>query len=124
MSPVLLFIATVLGLLLGTFLFARVGAWIAGILEALKAQRENEKTIGKASSAPLLMAVLLHSGPWLLGAVGYWAHHMLRGPNAQAWLWFFGAVVVSIPIWIAVTVYLHIRSKRTAAKDANAKHAV
>jgi hypothetical protein len=90
----------------------------------MKVQREGLTAGSTINSVPVLMAVLLHSGPWLLAATVYWAYHVLRGPTVLAWAWFFGGVASAIPVWIAFTIYLHLRARRTAAKDANAKHAV
>ena len=118
MNQVLQFAAAVLGFFLGTLLFSRVGMWIAGIFEAIGVQGAN----GNARSARVLIAGLLHSGPWLLAAVLYWAYHVLSGPDIAAWGWFCGGVAGAVPVWIVVTVYLHLRGKRTAVK--NGKHAV
>lgn len=57
------------GLVLGTLLFARVGSWVQAIVAALKAPGSGRRAL------PLV--ALLHSGPWLLAAVAYWAYHVL-----------------------------------------------
>jgi hypothetical protein len=113
METVLQLSAPVWGFFLGTLLFSRVGSWIQAIATAV------QNGAGQFTG-PVLLAIFLNSGPWLLAAVTYWGYHVLAEPHAHAWDWFFGSLVASIPIWIAISIYLHWRNKRRNAKGANA----
>jgi len=111
--------APILGLFLGTFLFSRVGAWVQALATAAKAS----STTG-ASRGNIALIAVLHSGPWLLAGVVFWAYHVLSDAHQRAWDWFFGAVVVSIPVWFIVLLYLHHRAKRIQAAAAREHNAV
>ena|ERR1700730_16889335 len=113
METVLQLSAPVWGFFLGTLLFSRVGAWIQTIATVLQNRPDQ-------SSGTLVLAIFLNSGPWLLATVAYWAYYVLAEPHAQAWNWFFGGLLASIPIWVAISIYLYWRNRRRAAKGANA----
>ena len=110
--------APVWGFFLGTFLFSRVGGWIQAIAAAFQNRR------GDANLKTVPLVTVLHSGPWLLAAVVYWAYHILSAPHAPAWDWFFGGVITAMPVWVAISIYLYRRSKRLVAERAKGTHAV
>jgi hypothetical protein len=118
METVLQISAPVWGFFLGTFLFSRVGGWIQVIATALQNRR------GDTGLKIVPSVAFLHSGPWLLAAVVYWAYHILSAPHAPAWDWFFGGVVTAMPAWVAISIYLYRRSKRLGAERAKGTHAV
>jgi hypothetical protein len=118
-SIVLEIAAPVLGLFLGTFLFSRVGAWVQALATAAKASSTTGASVGN-----IALIAVLHSGPWLLAGVVFWAYHVLSAAHQRAWDWFFAAVVVSIPVWFIVLLYLHHRAKRIQAAAAREHNAV
>ena len=95
MDELLPFLASIPGLLLGTLLVSRVGSWV----QTMAIDR-----------TPI--AVLLHSGPWLLAATIYSAWYLLRSPHTPAWDWFFGGGGAAILIWIPALIFL-ARRRRT-----------
>lgn len=123
MDTVLQFSAPIGGFFLGTLLFARVGSWIEVIVTALKNSRD-ERTPLQQTWLKAVPVVILHSGPWLLAAVVYWAYHILSESHTLAWELFFGGVVASLPIWVAISIYLYFRGKRIRAESGSEKNAV
>ena len=111
--------APILGLFLGTFLFSRVGAWFKAIATAAKLSSSPGSSRGN-----IALVAVLHSGPWLLACVAFWAYNVLSDVHQRAWEWFFGAMAVSIPVWFIVLLYLHHRAKRVRAAAARERNAV
>ena len=120
METVLQLSAPMWGFFLGTLLFARVGRWIQSISTASGDPLDPASCRTRAVAA----ATLLHSGPWLLVAMAYWAYQVLAQPHAPAWDWFFSGVVAAIPVWAIVTLHYYRRGKRIEAKRAKADNAV
>jgi len=118
METILQVSAPIWGFFLGTFLFSRVGGWIQAIAAALQNRR------GEAGWKTAPLVAVLHSGPWLLAAMVYWAYHVVSAPHLPAWDWFLGGVVTAIPVWFAISIYLYRRSKRLGVERAKSTNAV
>jgi hypothetical protein len=117
-SVVIDLVAPIMGFFVGTFLFSRVGGWLHAIVTAVKASKNDD-----APKGTVAIVAVLSSGPWLMAGVIFWAAYVLSDAHARAWDWFFGAVVVAIPVWILFSVHLYRRGKRiqaAAPKEPNA----
>jgi cobalamin synthase len=90
MDTILELSAPVWGFFAGTFLFARVGRWIEAMAVAARGPVDEASTKSKVAAA-----ALLHSGPWLVVAMAYFAYYVLAHRHAPAWVWFFVGVVAA-----------------------------
>ena len=113
MEPIV-FVAPILGLLLGTLMITKVGYWLATMVTLVRRHRSSERGDGPISSVGgLLGPVLIHSGPWLLAATVCWAYYVLTAPHAAGWSWFFAGVAAAPILW--APVFWSFRKPRSAS---------
>ena len=93
----------VMGLLIGGLILSRVLSWLQAMVTAHRFPEAGTK---------LAAAAVLHSGPWLLAGIAYWAYHVLSAPHGPAWDWFFGAMAVAIPVVIVISAVMGRRDRR------------
>ena len=105
--------ASFFGFQLGMLMLGRVGRWGLTLAQGFKKRRTASGE--RVSSGGLISVFFLHSGPWLLAAVAYWSYAILSRPHALPWNWFFGAVLFSWPIMLAVGWLIDRRAKRRRA---------
>ncbi len=106
--PVGLIIA---GVVLGAFVFSRVGHWLVGINAVVKRGRNADC---KVSVGALLTAVLLASGPWVLLAVTILGFNTIDQVWAQ---WLFAGAAAAILGFGVLTIYL---ARKAASKGKHA----
>ena len=93
-----------IGFFMGGLLLARLISWLRAVVTAHR--------LGDVpSKLPLAMA--LHSAPWLLAGIGYWAYHVLSSPHGVAWDWFFAAMLAAFPVLITVSALIDRRNRKT-----------
>ena len=109
MDFVPLLLAGFAGFCLGSLVTARAIGWL-GVIESSRK---------KTPRVAQVLAVILHSGPWLLAGMLLWAYFMLSRPHALAWEWFFIAAAVAPFVLVAAAVYMNYRGRKV--KPASGK---
>ena len=112
MDTVPLVLAGLGGIVLGMLLTSRLIGWVQAIVEA-------RRTTG-GTSAPMIMVVLLHSGPWLLLATLVGGFFALSRSDAEGWTWFLSGVVIAPLVLIPAAIVISRRSANStnAAPEA------
>ena len=118
MDTLIEFGAPYFGFVVGMLVYARVARWIVTLLELTPKRRAAKGTAFNVGGLPARL--FLHAGPWILAIVAGWAWVVLSHPHAPAWNWFFGAMLVSGPISVAVAYpwVRRVRRRALAAKQA------
>jgi hypothetical protein len=101
----------VVGFLVGTFVFARVGRWVATLYELLKDQPE----VRASRAGRLVSASLLSSGPWILILAVVFAYYVSSKPWA---VWLFAGFCGAIVVFSLFSIYL--ARKAASARRENA----
>lgn len=109
-------VASFFGFQLGLLVLGRVGRWGSTLIQGFKKGRTASSE--RVSRGGLISIFFLHSGPWLLAAVAYWAYAILSRPHAAPWSWFFGAAVVSWPCMLAIgwSIARRAKARRSATE--------
>jgi len=95
------------GIILGMLLTSRVIGWLQAIAGARSA------TGGDTSSAPMVVVVLLHSGPWLLVATLVGGFLAFTKSDAEGWTWFFSGVVIAPLVLIPAAIVISRRNAKS-----------
>jgi len=110
-------LAGVGGIFLGMLVTARVLSWIQAMVEARKAAVSKESS----SRTALVVVVLLHSGPWLLGITFFGAYYALTRNDGEGWVWFFSGIVVAPLVLIPTAILISRRNEKLRQRgSANA----
>lgn len=113
MEPLLPVGLVIAGMVLGAFVFSRVGHWLVGIHAAVT---RNRSAGSRLSAAVLLPAFLLASGPWVLLAVGILAFNSM----GQAWAhWLFGGMAAAIAGFGVLSIYMARKAIASKGKHAS-----
>lgn len=118
------FIAVPLGVLAGSMLLSFIARWIAAIYTTVKKYRVYPGPVKKRELIwALPLAVLLHSGPWLLAIAGYLSYYAWSNPHGPWLFWFFGGAAISLILTpLAACRGLRLRNRRIANERAKASH--
>lgn len=109
------------GFFLGMFLFSSVVRWL-GVIEVVLEKRWEYYGGHPVRCRPLAWALpavlLLHSGPWTLGVVGFLAWHVLAQPHAESCDWFFGGIAAGVGFMAFVVVVALLRWRQAHSSQS------
>jgi len=97
------------GVILGGLLTSRVLSWLQMIIET----RSAAQVAGHSSLAPMLAAILLHSGPWLLTGTLVFGYFAFSRSGAEGWTWFFSGVVIAPLLLIPSAIVISRRDAKS-----------
>ena len=114
--PVLTFLG---GFLCAVILLSMTARWIFALMSIVKDYRRSEARADQPKPLPwsLILASLLHSGPWALAISGYLAYYLFSHAYASWWTWFFAGLCTG-PL-LLVAKFLVSKRYRGTEKEAD-----
>ena len=102
------------GVLLGFLIIGRVGSWVLALGVTLKTYRDGQEDA--RPRRPLIwalpLAVVFHSGPWLLGGALGLSYYVLSHPHAS-WLWWFLGGLWAAPAFLVLLLGTRLLKPRS-----------
>jgi len=102
------YIAAYFGIFAGMIIMSMSARWVYAVNVTVR-------KYGVNGSPPRL-----HSGPWMLGIVGYVGYQILVHPHAPSWNWFFGGAAIAPLVAALLTFKVWRRKKIRRAKTNSA----
>jgi hypothetical protein len=108
-----------LGFVAGFQVWIRLVSWIYPIWTILRGRHRSMSSGERASwKGPLLAALFMHSGPYLVALVIAFTVYIFSTPHRAEWNWFFGGALI-VPLYVGINLlFWYKRQKHTRSPSA------